>query len=204
MKIFVKKRPLDYIIYSVIIALGIAVDQLSKWLIWSNMELRKPPLAPHSIPIIKDFFHITYTTNDGMAFGMMDDPDKRWIYIVVSTVAIIAFAIYLYLGHADNMLYGVAFSMVVSGGIGNMIDRFGFGFYFNEEKGIGEVIDFIDFCGIWNAIFNIADSLVCVGAGLLILALVIDIVKEAKKKKAVATEEEKAEDTPTDEDGKAE
>ena len=80
--------------------------------------------------------------------------------------------------------------MVVSGGIGNMIDRLGFGFYVNE-KGMGEVIDFIDFCGIWNAIFNGADSFVCVGAGLLILALVIDLVKEYKEeaaKKNAATE----------------
>ena len=55
-----------------------------------------------------------------------------------------------------------------------------------------EVIDFIDFCGIWNAIFNGADSFVCVGAGLLILSLVIDIIKESKaereKKLAAQTE----------------
>lgn len=203
MKIFVKKRPIDYIIYSVVIALGIAVDQLSKWLIWSNMTIGE------SIPVIKDIFHITYITNDGGAFGGMDDPVSRIIMMIVSTLAIIGFGVYLYLGHAENMLYGVAFSMVVSGGIGNMIDRLGFGFYFNHEKGIGEVIDFIDFCAfpqIWKAIFNIADSFVCVGAGLLILALVIDLVKEAKAKKALATEGEKTEDSsPTeDEDGKEE
>ena len=87
------------------------------------------------------------------------------------------------------MLYSVSVSMVVSGGIGNMIDRLGFGFYVNPTTGMGEVVDFIDFCGIWNAIFNGADSFVCVGAGLLILALIIDIVKEykaEKEKKAVA------------------
>ena len=134
-----------------------------------------------SIPLIKDFLHITYTTNPGAAFGMMED--QRWIFIVVSTVAILAFAVYLYLGHAENLLYGIAISMVVSGGIGNMIDRLGFGFYVNE-KGMGEVIDFIDFCGIWKAIFNGADSFVCVGAGLLILALVIDLVKEYKEEAA--------------------
>ena len=205
MKIFVKKRPIDYIIYSVIIALGIAVDQLSKWLISSNMELTEPA---QTIPLIKNILHITYTTNKGMAFGLFDGPNERWIFLTVSTIAIIAFSIYLYLGHADNMLYGVAFSMVVSGGIGNMIDRFGFGFYVNQE-GIGEVIDFIDFRAfpeIWNAIFNIADSLVCVGAGLLILALIIDLVKEAKAKKALPEGEtdDNAETTSPDEEDKAE
>lgn len=188
MTILKKKRPIDYIIYSAIIVLGIILDQLSKWLIFTNMELTEPP---QSIPIIKNVLHITYITNDGAAFGMMDDPRQRWIFIIVSTVAIIGFAVYLYLGHADNMLYGIAMSIVVSGGIGNMIDRFGFGFYVNPKTQMGEVIDFIDFCGIWNAIFNGADSFVCVGAGLLILALVIDLVKEYKEeaaKKNAATE----------------
>ena len=182
MTLIKKKKPMEYIIYSVIIIVGIFIDQLSKFLVFSNMEKYE------SISLIKDFLHITYTTNPGAAFGMMED--QRWIFIVVSTVAILAFAVYLYLGHAENLLYGIAISMVVSGGIGNMIDRLGFGFYVNE-KGMGEVIDFIDFCGIWKAIFNGADSFVCVGAGLLILALVIDLVKEYKEeaaKKNAATE----------------
>jgi signal peptidase II len=173
-KIIKKKKPIDYIIYSAIIIVGILIDQLSKYLIISNMTLGQ------TIPLIKDFLHITYVTNDGMAFGLMDD--QRWVFIVVSTIAILAFALFLYFGHAENMLYGVALSMVVSGGIGNMIDRMGIGFYVNPETGLGEVIDFIDFRGIWNAIFNGADSFVCVGAGLLVLALIIDIIKDSKKK----------------------
>ena len=111
---------------------------------------------------------------------MLDN--ARWVFIVISAVAILAFTAYLYLGHADGMLYSVAIAMVISGGIGNMIDRMGLGFYVNSE-GMGEVIDFIDFCGIWNAIFNGADSFVCVGAGLLILALVLEIKKEAQSAK---------------------
>ena len=138
------------------------------------MEIRQ------SIPLIEGFLNIKYTTNPGAAFGMMED--QRWIFIVISTVAIIAFLAYLYLGHAENMLYAVSLSMVISGGIGNMIDRLGFGFYVNPD-GMGEVIDFIDFCGIWNAVFNGADSFVCVGAGILVLALVCDIIKEAQENK---------------------
>jgi signal peptidase II len=137
-----------------------------------------------SIPLIKNFLHITYTTNDGAAFGMMDGEAGRAVFITISVLAILGFLAYLYLGHADNMLYGVSLAMVISGGIGNMIDRWGFGFYVNPTTGMGEVVDFIDFCGIWNAIFNGADSFVCVGAGMLILALVIDLVKEFKAEKA--------------------
>ena len=68
-----------------------------------------------------------------------------------------------------------------------MIDRVGLGFYKNAE-GIGEVIDFIDFRGIWGAVFNVADAFVCVGAGLLIFAAVMDIIKEEKAKKAALKE----------------
>ena len=177
MTIFKKKSPIDYVIYSAIIIVGIIIDQLTKYLVTANMTLKQ------SIPLIEGFLHITYTTNPGMAFGTMGDPSQRWIFIVISSLAIIGFIAYLYLGHADNMLYGVAFSMIISGGIGNMIDRLGFGFYVNPD-GMGEVVDFIDFCGIWNAVFNGADSFVCVGAALLILVLLIDLKKEFALEKA--------------------
>lgn len=177
-KIFKKQPTRNYIIYSAIILGGIFIDQLSKWLVVRFMDLYD------SIPLIKNFLHITYTTNDGAAFGMMDGPTGRAVFITISVLAILGFLAYLYLGHADNMLYGVSLAMVISGGIGNMIDRWGLGFYVNPTTGMGEVVDFIDFCGIWSAIFNGADSFVCVGAGMLILALVIDLVKEFKAEKA--------------------
>ena len=183
MTIFKKKSPIEYIVYSAIIVVGIILDQLTKFLVFKFMDLYE------SIPLIKGFLHLTYTTNDGAAFGMM--ADQRWVFMTISTLMIIGFSLYLYLGHAENMLYGVSMAMVVSGGIGNMIDRLGLGFYVNPETGLGEVIDFIDFYGIWNAVFNGADSFVCVGAGLLILALVKDIIKETKDeaaKKAAADE----------------
>ena len=182
MVLFKKKTPLDYILYTVIIIGGIIIDQLSKFLVFYFMEIGD------TLPIIKDFFHITYRTNPGMAFGMMGETNQRWVFIVFSTVAIIAFGVYLYLGHAENKLYAVSIGLVVSGGLGNMIDRIGLGFYKNAE-GVGEVIDFIDFRGIWGAVFNVADAFVCVGAGLLIFAAVMDITKEEKAKKAESKEE---------------
>ena len=196
MTLFIKKKPKDYILYSAIILVGIFLDQLTKFLVTRYMAMYQ------SIPLIKGFLHLTYTTNDGAAFGMMDG--QRWVFIVVSTLAIIAFLAYLYLGHAENLLYEISLSMVISGGIGNMIDRLGFGFYVNPKTGLGEVVDFIDFCGIWDAIFNGADSFVCVGAGLLVLALVVDLKKEyalEKAKKAAAVSDAASE---ADEEDKAE
>ena len=163
--IFKKKRAVDYITYSVMIIVGILLDQLTKLLVVK--------FIPHetTVPLIRDILHLTHIRNRGAAFGMLDD--KRWIFIVLSTVAIIGISLYLYLGHAQNKLYAVALSLIVSGGIGNMIDRIALGY----------VVDFIDFRSFdfWKWIFNGADSFVCVGAGLLVLALILDIIKEYKE-----------------------
>lgn len=176
MEIYKKKRSIDYIIYSAIIVVGVILDQLTKWLAVKFLE----PID--TCPLIKNVLHLTYVENEGAAFGMMKD--SRWIFMTVSVIAIAIFTAYLYLGHAENMLYAVSLSMVISGGIGNMIDRIALGY----------VVDFIDFRLINFAVFNGADSFVCVGAGLLILALLLDLVKEAKAekaKKAENAEEEK-------------
>lgn len=165
-KLVKKQAPLEYVIYSVIILVGIFLDQLTKLLTANLMDLYE------SIPIIKDVIHITYVQNTGAAFGMMKD--SRWLFMIVSTVMIIGLSLYLYLGHAESRLYGISIAMIVSGGIGNMIDRIALGY----------VVDMIDFTLIDFAVFNGADSFVCVGAGLLILALILDIIKETKEKKA--------------------
>ena len=161
-----KLKAIYYIIYSAVIAGGIALDQLSKLL---AVKL----LAPvGSVPILEGVLHLTYVENKGAAFGML--ADHRWVFMSISTVAIIAIALHLYSGKNTSKLYTSALMLIVSGGIGNMIDRIALGY----------VVDFIDFALIDFAVFNIADSLVCIGAGLLILSLVLDIIKEAKLEKA--------------------
>ncbi len=162
---FIKKRTAaEYILYSAIIIVGILLDQLTKILSVKFLE----PLD--TVPIIKDVLHLTYVENTGAAFGMLKD--HRWVFISISTVTILLMMAYLYLGLAQNKLYAVSLAMIVSGGIGNMIDRLALGF----------VVDFIDFRLIDFAVFNGADSFVCVGAGLLMLALILDMVNEFKNK----------------------
>ena len=180
-KIYKKRSLLDYIIYVSVILGGVFLDQLTKFLTVKFMHIGQ------SIPLIKGFLHLTYTTNDGAAFGMMDGNGGRIVFMTVSSLMILVLGVYLFLGHAENRLYGISTAMIISGGIGNMIDRLGIGFYVNPKTELGEVIDFIDFCGIWNAIFNGADSFVCVGAALLMLALILDIIKEFKAEKKNAT-----------------
>jgi signal peptidase II len=164
----VKKAPKDYIIYSAIIVVGIILDQVTKALAVAYLK------AIETFPLIEGVLHLTYAENTGMAFGMLKE--HRWVFMVTSTILILAMGFYLYAMKSENRLYDVAIAMVVSGGIGNMIDRIGLGY----------VVDFIDFRLINFAVFNGADSFVCVGAGLLMLALIRDLIAESKKAKEAA------------------
>ncbi len=163
-KIFKKRRLSDYIMYTAVIIGGILLDQLTKVL--AEVFLK----SNGTFPIIKNALHLTYVENRGAAFGML--ADNRWLFMIVSVVAILVFGAYLYLGHAESTLSAVALAMMTSGGIGNMIDRIFRGY----------VIDFIDFRLINFAVFNGADSLVCVGAGLLILSLLLGLRTDSENR----------------------
>ena len=110
--------------------------------------------------------------------------DHRWIFLILSTFSVLAITAYLIVrSRKIGVLFGISLSMIAGGGIGNMIDRIWNG----EVFGSGAVIDFIDFCAfpqIWTWIFNVADAAVCVGAGLIFLAIILDEIKEARKRKA--------------------
>lgn len=152
-------------LYSLIIAVGIALDHLTKFLAVKFLA----PIDYH--PIIEGVLHLKYHENTGMAFGLLQD--APWVFNTVSVIAILLMTAFIYLGHVNSTLQAVAITMIISGGIGNMIERIGQGY----------VVDFIYVKLIDFPIFNVADSLVCIGAGLLILALIIEIVRESKAKK---------------------
>ena len=176
----IKKRSLrDYIVYVSVLIGGIIVDQLTKLLAVKYL------LPVGSVPLIKfgdvEVLNLTYVENTGAAFGMLKN--APWVFNTVSSVAIVIMLAYLFLGHAESTLSGIALSMMVSGGIGNMIDRLSLHY----------VVDFIDFRLINFAVFNGADSFVCVGAGLLILGLILEMKAEAKKAKTDTHSEDKAE-----------
>jgi signal peptidase II len=161
-----KKSKIDYILYTAIILGGILLDQITKLLASTYLKV------VDTVPLIEGVLHLTYAENTGAAFGILKD--HRWVFLSISTVAILAMGLYLYLFKSESRLYDVAIAMIVSGGMGNMFDRLGLGY----------VVDFIDFRLINFAVFNGADSFVCVGSGLLILALILDLVKESKEKKS--------------------
>ena len=157
------------IISVVLMIVSVGLDQLSKYLVVSNMELHE------SIDVIPGVLRFTYIQNDGAAFGAMDE--HRWVFMVLSSVAIIGILIYMFWKKPQDKLLLASLIMITGGGIGNMIDRISLGY----------VIDFIDFCAfpkIWMWVFNIADACVCVGAGVMALWLVLDMIKEFKAEKA--------------------
>lgn len=137
----------------------IFLDQLTKW--WAVHHLK--PID--EIPIIRDVLYFKYTTNDGMAFGLLSE--HRWIFILLTALILAAILIFLHKTREQKKhpLLSVSLALVLGGGIGNMIDRI----FFSDTLFCGKVVDFIDFRLIDFAIFNLADSAVCVGEVLLIL-----------------------------------
>jgi signal peptidase II len=155
---------------------SIWLDQLTKWLAVTLLQ------GNPSVPIIPGALQLTYLENRGAAFGML--ANNRWVFLIISTVGILAVLGYLLIKRPTSKILCIALSFIVGGGIGNMIDR----------VLLGYVVDFIDFCLINFAIFNVADSFVCVGAGFLALWVILDSIREEKARRAaLAAEEDKEE-----------
>jgi signal peptidase II len=157
---------MTWLILVLSVSLGvIALDQVSKLLVLNF-------LYEDQVTVIPGVLDFTYVENRGMAFGLLSD--HRWVFMVFSVIGIGLVAFYM-VRYVKNTLGRVALSLIIGGGIGNMIDRIAYGF----------VVDFIDFClfDFWVWVFNIADAAVCVGAGLFILELILELVAEYRKKK---------------------
>ena len=136
-----------------------------------------------AIPGVLDF---TYVLNPGATAGIL--ANHRWIFMVVSTLVIIAAVIYIALGKMRSNFSAVSLALIVGGGIGNMIDR----------VANGKVVDFIDVTLVdffpFNTVFNVADVFVCVGCALLILAIIIEEIKDRKKKNTSVGDEQEEQD----------
>jgi signal peptidase II len=138
-------------------------DQATKY--WATLVL-KPVFL---IEVIPGFFRLTYATNRGVAFSLFADSEMEIRYILagVSVLAAAMVASYQWRTPVRKVGLNMAFSLMLAGIIGNMIDRIR----------LGEVVDFIDLH--WAEVyswptFNVADAAICVGAGLLALQLIIE------------------------------
>jgi len=144
--------------------LVLALDQVTKLYIDRSMQLHS------SIPVIPNFFSITYLRNKGAAFGILANSAYRLpFFLLVSAVAVCVIVVVIKKLRDDQKLAAASLSLIFSGALGNLIDR----------VRLGEVIDFLDahwYEHHWPA-FNIADSAICVGVFLL----AIDMYLEEKK-----------------------
>ena len=142
-----------------IIALTILIiDQATKLYVDAHFRLYE------TVPVIRDFFHLTYVRNKGAAFGILADSSVRIpFFITVSIVAMLGILWYIKRIRDDQRLALISLSLVFSGAFGNLIDR----------VRLGEVIDFLDVFWQrhhWPA-FNVADSAITIGVTLLFIEM---------------------------------
>ena len=149
--------------YFIIAAVVLAADQLTK--AWAVAKLKPVVL----IEVIPNFFRLVYATNRGVAFSMFADGefDTRWVFAGISFVATAFVAIYLVRTPPGKIRLSLALSLLLAGIVGILIDR----------VRLGEVVDFLGFH--WRdqysfPIFNLADTAICIGAGLLALDMLFE------------------------------
>lgn len=122
------------------------------------------------IPVIKDVLYFKFIPNTGVAFSLFADESS--VFIIVLTCILLAICIYyLFSGKISSTVQKYCLGLIISGGIGNLIDRMTQGY----------VTDFIDVRIINFAIFNVAD--ICISCGALLLCLSV-LLEDLKKKKA--------------------
>lgn len=142
-----------------ITVLLLAVDFATKrWVLAEVDSFRQ------GIPLIDGLLRFTYVRNPGAAFGILEG--ARWPFVVVSVLAVVGLS-YLLLRHQLTARRSIAYAMILAGAAGNLVDRL---FYH------GLVVDFIEmgWRGHLFPVYNVADMGVSIGAGLLILDMLLE------------------------------
>ncbi|MDP1853351.1 MAG: signal peptidase II [Candidatus Omnitrophota bacterium] len=130
-------------------------DQLTKFLALDKLNYGI------SVPVFKNIFHLTLVRNTGIAFGLFKD--STIILIFISLIAVMFILRYWFLRKEKlDRLVKFSLFLILGGAIGNLIDRFRFGY----------VVDFLDF-RVW-PVFNVADSCITIGAVLIGLRILIN------------------------------
>jgi signal peptidase II len=163
-----KKKYLYFVTLSPVL---IIIDQITKFYIDSKMSVHQ------SIEVISGLFNITYVRNPGSAFGFLAGASAEFrsiFYLIITMLAVGLILYYVAKSDDDENLTPLSLSLILSGAVGNMIDRIRF----------GEVIDFLDvYIGSlhWPA-FNVADSAISIGAVILI----VEMIRRSKEKPSEA------------------
>ncbi len=146
--------------YLLIAFVVVASDRWTKHLVAQRIPLYR------NIQIIPGFFRLTHTENTGAAFSLFADSTGSWktgLLIAFSVAALIVVSVLLWKNHHSHVATGIGLSLIMGGALGNLWDR----------VARGRVIDFLLFYVKryqW-PVFNLADSAIVVGAGLLVLEI---------------------------------
>lgn len=152
------------VVFSLILAVAIVTaDQIIKYFV---VNLLPSAGRVTAIPHILD---LTYVENRGVAFGMFKD--MRWIFIIFTSIVICVLLYFVIFKKIKSRLFYIACSMIIGGGIGNLIDRITYGY----------VIDYLQL-SFFNPVCNLADYFITVGTVLLVVYLLFftDTFKKEK------------------------
>lgn len=158
-------------LYAFLFVLTIAADQWLKY--WTVTHLA----VGESVPFIPHIMQLQRLHNYGAAWSSLSG--KTVLLVAMTSVLLIAVAVVLFRKIVRHPLGVIACVLILGGGIGNMIDR----------TMLGYVVDMIDCRFINFAVFNVADSFVCIGAGVMILHLFMMTAQEYKATKAAKAAE---------------
>ena len=154
------------IITAALVVMLVIIDQVTKYLVVTFLK----PI--NAVTVIDGILQFRYVENTGAAFGIFND--KTDLLSIFTGIIILAGFIYLFFGKKKKSKLNIAaWVLILSGGLGNLIDRVIRHF----------VVDFIEVTFTDYAVFNFADCLVTVGAALLILYVVLDTIREHKEMK---------------------
>lgn len=149
------------------------LDQVTKQLVIKHIDhFESISVMPH--------LNWVHLHNRGAAFSMMSDLPP-WFFVLLASAVSIGILIWLRRNPRGQMLMASGLSLILGGALGNVIDR----------VRLGHVTDFIDvYYEQWHfAAFNIADMAITIGAGLLLLDMLVETLRERKTRRGVPSEE---------------
>ncbi len=156
----------------------IVLDQVTKYLVNRHIPIGE------SNELIPGFFSLQHVRNTGAAMGILEG--HRWVFMLFTIIIIVAAVVFLCSGKVKNRWGILSLSMIIGGGIGNMIDRIF----------LGEVVDFFafNFWGFQFWVFNVADIFVTCGTIVLAFYIMLSSDFDSQKKQMIYEEESEEND----------
>lgn len=150
---------------ALVIGVVLAVlDQVIKYFVSVYLQ----PIG--SLSVIDGVFNLTYVENKGVAFGMF--ADMRWIFVIITVIMLLVIIFYMLKKRPKGKFFYICASMIIGGGIGNLIDRILYGY----------VIDYLSL-SFFSPVCNFADYCITIGTVLLMVYILLfcDSINNSKK-----------------------